>query len=359
MQIVRGDFKKSADEIKESLIPEKEFIAMNVLPPEEPDSRPVVLHVALEAPTYSSHGITEGFRRNGYYVEFVNWQNIKFEEGVQGLRQRLIAKATMCKPDLIFLHIQSPDVLDGFTCQLLSAISTTILYTFDCREKEKSQWLYDLAPHLDYVLFSNMEDVSNCIEQGKTNVGIMQSSADLELYNPATWHELYKEGHDIVFVGGDYSTSNMNFPKADYRKEMVSFLKEQFPNEFTAYGMGQMVNRYVHQNEEVNIYQTSKIAISQNNYSRKLYTSDRIWRIMATGCFCLTEHFEGIETMFIIGQHLDTWKTLDELKDKINFYLHNNIIRSKMADAGSKHVRINHSWQKRFEIFSSMIKNKK
>jgi len=324
---------------------------------DKPDTRPIVLHVALEAPTYSSHGIREGFRRAGYYVEFFNWQVLKMEFGVQGMIDRLVAKATACQPDLIFMHIQNEGILDAMDCDMLREIGYTVLYTFDCRDKEKSQWMYDLAPHLDYVFFSNMEDVSNCLELGIENTGIMASSCDIDLYKPKEVTVFKIE--PISFIGGDYSKSNMNFPKAIERKEMCEYLMAEFGVKFKSHGMGQIDSRYIHQNEEAGIYNLTEISIAQNNFDRPFYTSDRIWRIMSSGCFCLTEYFEGIETMFEIGKHLDVWVSLEDLKEKINYYLHFAEERKAIAKCGSLYVRENHSWQNRFEVFSEMIKTKK
>lgn len=343
---------------KYPLITSEEYNKMNAVPPEPEVYRPTVLHVALEAPTYSSHGIMEGFRRNGYFVQFFNWQALKIEYGVEGMLERLLATAGQCEPELIFLHIQSPDIIDAETAQALKKIAFTVIYTFDCREKEKMEWLYELTPYVDLVLFSNVDDVKTSISRGNYNVDVMQSSCDIDLYKPHTSVTGNYRYRPVCFIGGDYSKSNMNFPKAEDRKEMVEFLSKEFPNEFMSYGMGQQVNRYIHQSDEANIYATDKIAISQNNYARPLYTSDRIWRIMASGCFCLAENFDGLHSLFEIGKHLDTWETLDELKDKINFYLHNESKRAEIALSGMEHVRNNHSWEKRFAWLKKTIKLK-
>lgn len=340
---------------KYPLISHEEYKALNETPGSPDDTRPTVLHVALEAPgIYSSHGISEGFRRNGYYVQFFNWQALKIEYGVEGMLDRLLTTAGTCNPELIFLHVQSQDIIDAETAEKLKAIAYTVMYTFDCREKDKTEWLYELAPHVDRVYFSNLTDVKECVSRGIYNTEVMQSSCDIDFYKKGFKENIFSYP-EVAFVGGDYSRSNMNFPKADERKAMVEFMRNEFPTKFASFGMGQMENRFIKQQEEVLIYNHARICLSQNNYARPMYTSDRIWRIMASGCMCLAENFEGLDTMFEVGKHLDTWETLEELKDKTRYYLRNHTHMDTIAWRGMEHVRNNHSWQKRFELLKQQV----
>lgn len=312
-----------------------------------------VLHIAINAPTYSSRGMELGFKKAGFTdYEALDYQAIRLNEGTDGLLQRMIAKAHICKPELIFVHIQNNDILDIETVKKLSNIGFTVLYNFDCRNKAESKWMYDLAPYFGLVLFSNEEDVNNCKELGIKNTAVLQSSADFLFYDKTGIKvDKYPE---IVFVGNNYVGTNLNFELAHERQDMVDFLGLEFDDKFGAYGRGQF-NQMINQQEELFCYNSAKIAISQSNFDKELYTSDRIWKIMACGTFCLVRHFDGIEKLFERGIHLDWFTGLDELKEKINYYLENEDERESIARIGMNYVRENHTWSNRFEEMELII----
>jgi spore maturation protein CgeB len=316
-----------------------------------------VLHIGINAQgIYSSKGIEKGFKKAGFIdYDFLDYQSIRFNEGTEGLLQRMIVKANICKPDLIFIHIQNNDILDIETINQLSKIGFTVLYNFDCRNKDESKWMYDLTPYLGWVFFSNQEDVDNCNELGIKNVSVLQSSCDTDMYN--TIGKKLDKYPDIVFVGNNYVGTNLNFDLSTQRQEMIDFMYFEFDNKFGSYGRGQL-GQMIDPQEESLCYNSAKIAISQNNFDKELYTSDRIWKIMSCGTFCLARYFDGIETIFERGVHLDWFSSLDELKDKTEYYLKNDEERKSIAKVGMNFVKENHSWANRFEEMELIINKK-
>jgi spore maturation protein CgeB len=59
---------------------------------------------------------------------------------------------------------------------------------------------------------------------------------------------------------------------------------------------------------------------------------------MACGTFYLTQHIEGLSECFKPGTHLDTFRTVEEMKDKIEYYLTNPEKREEIARTGKEHV---------------------
>src|SRR5258707_15470496 len=92
-----------------------------------------VLHSMIEAPTFPSKGIECGFLENGFEYTGFDWQRCKYNSSVEEMMDRLIGKAHMEKPDLIFLHHQNPDSLDVGTAKELSKVAFVVNYTLDVR----------------------------------------------------------------------------------------------------------------------------------------------------------------------------------------------------------------------------------
>lgn len=305
-----------------------------------------VLHVALIAPNgYSNEPLMNAFLNSGFTsYHCFDYQLETFNYGRETMRRNLIRLAEHTKPDLIFLHVQSSEVLDFDTVIKLSAIGFTVLYTFDCRTTEQTEWMYNYAKHLGLVCFSNQDDVQECLRRDIKNVMTLQSSCDMDVYCKG---EPVEKSLEIVFIGGNYVGTNLNFPLAQERKEMVDFLEDSYGDYFTAMGNGWGGGRTIKSKEEIEMYRSAAIAINQNNFNKHLYTSDRLWRIMATGTFCLTRYFDGIEKLFQRKVHLDWWHTFDEMEEKIDYYVTNVDLREQIAKNGMYEVRYRHTWTDR------------
>lgn len=341
-----------------------------------------VLHVALVAPNgYSNKGLMDAFLNNGFSEYFLfDYQLQSFSIGKDLMQSALIQEADKIKPDIIFLQVQSSEVLTLSTFQTLSRIAFTVNYTFDIRTKDQTEWLYNLAPVLGLICFSNQRDVDECRSRGFNNTMVLQSSADFEIYKPGKekcncpCHEegsgmmhivaccdggyVDKKRSGVVFVGNNYVNTNIEFPLSKDRENMVKFLQLKFGSYFEVYGNNWSGSKLTTQKEEVEIYQNAKLAINHNNFDEPAYTSDRLWRIMGTGAFCLTKYFKGIECLFKKGYHLDWWSTLEELNKMVDYYVQVPMAHEIIARRGMEHVRSNHSWTARIKEMMTFIDSK-
>lgn len=312
-----------------------------------------VLHIGLKSSTYSPEGMEKGFRAVGFTeYTFFDWQAVRLDCGILGCQSRMIGAAMQLEPDLIFLHLQNPSILDEQTAIELAKHGFVVNYSFDCRVQTEMQWMYDLGPHIGLTLFSCEEDAVNC-KVGA--IAVLQSSCDMDWYKRLPM----ERNNDVVFIGGNYAPTNLVFPLAQQRAEMVKFLKENTPT-FKEYGMNWELSQYINPQQEILIYNQAAIAINQNNFLREGYTSDRIWRAMACGTFVITSYFHGIEKIFgKMGEYLSWFHNFDELKKKIEFYLKHAELREEIAAKGSEFVREHHSWKNRFEDMKSLIEKQK
>jgi len=87
------------------------------------------------------------------------------------------------------------------------------------------------------------------------------------------------------------------------------------------------------------IYQAAKININQHNSPRSHgYLNQRDTAITGSGGFMLTDYVEGIEEEFDIGTEIDTWETLDELRDKATWWLRHDDERTAAGQASQRRV---------------------
>ncbi len=308
-----------------------------------------VLIVGIDSPGYNSEGLQNGFRQNGHEPIFFNWQNERFNNGVPAVRSKAIELAEKNKPDLIFLHVQTKEILDVETVVMLQSIAPTVSYTFDVRD-DISHYK-ELAPHMAHTFFACQDDVESCHSDGINNCSLLMSAANYEWHKPLP---IEKSGSEIVFIANNFKGTNQKFPKAEARQEMIKFLYDVYGDNFCAYGIGQPKGM-ISQQEEIKVYNEAKICITQNLFDRKFYTSDRLFRAMGCGIFVLSEYFEGVEKLFKKEFHLDWWNDFGELRALIDFYLKETGERVVIADAGHAEVVENHCWERRFKILLEVI----
>lgn len=76
----------------------------------------------------------------------------------------------------------------------------------------------------------------------------------------------------------------------------------------------------------------------------------RVFEVMGTGSFLLTNWVPTIEEVFEDGKHLVLYRSLDEMVDKAKYYLAHDDEREKIAQAGYEEVMAKHTIQHRVNV---------
>ncbi len=107
------------------------------------------------------------------------------------------------------------------------------------------------------------------------------------------------------------------------------------------------------------IYRNAKIAIGTNEYPDAYgFVSNRLFQAMAAGnCLLLHQHIPGLYDLTGIteGKHYVEFQSIDEMVNKIEYYLENDDERRRMANRGTAFVRQHHSFDAR--IFQLLNKD--
>lgn len=98
--------------------------------------------------------------------------------------------------------------------------------------------------------------------------------------------------------------------------------------------------------ELAEVYNSSKINLNITT-SGKSSINYRVFEILASGGFLLTDEREDLKDYFKISKQLETYSSVEDLVDKINFYLKNLNIAQKIAQLGKFEVAKNHTYSAR------------
>lgn len=245
------------------------------------------------------------------------------------------------QPDIVLMHIQKAGVISIDTLNYIASKSMVVNWTGDVRDPIP-QWIIEAGQHISLTLFSNFNDVHTCQQLGIKS-DFLQVGYDTDKFTHPTPYIDFNT--DIVFMGSHYKDV---FPLSDLREKMVLQLKEIYGNRFKVYGSGwdKNITSGIIENftEECNIYHRAKIAINLSHFNYLQYSSDRLFRIMGSGAFCLSHNYLGIQKDFEPGKDLEIWNNIDELIEKIEYYLANDLERNTIAANGNKKVASNFTW---------------
>ncbi len=82
----------------------------------------------------------------------------------------------------------------------------------------------------------------------------------------------------------------------------------------------------------------------------------RAFELAGCGGFQLITHSEAVSRHFEIGKEIETFRNLDELRDKVCYYLEHDDERRAIADAGRRRAHSEHTYKHRLQEMLDTIK---
>lgn len=300
-----------------------------------------------EHPRYT---LSKAFENNFSEVKTIWWEQMPKDV----LNQTIIDDVSNNKYDVVFLQIQHKDIITEAAAKAISKNSLGFNWTGDVRTN--IDWYIELGKHW-VTLFTNMTDVEKMRSLG-LRADYLQIGYDHTYYTPTE-----KPCHNnIVFCANYYP--HLDFPLTGLRKKMVESLKYEFGDKFNLYGGNWKPHfnaeyDYVNNEDEAEIYRTCAIAINCSHFDYSRYSSDRMFREMASGAFVLSHAFKDYHLDYENNKHFVVWQDIPDLISKCHYYLENKNDRELIAKQGCELITNTASWDCRMKEFVEIIKKYK
>ena len=279
-----------------------------------------------------------------FYVEY------NYDSHLRAINEIIMRDVVKHKIDTVFMQIQRANVIKISTLISLQNKGVKVFnFTGDVRQPIE-KWYIDTAPYVT-SLFTNNFDAETVQNLGY-KAEYFQVGYNVEYYNKFDIAE--PNAPEIVFFGNNYGTL---FPLSQYRQDMVAFLKKRYGNRFKVYGNGWEGAENLNSNQvkEGAIYRGCKIAINLSHFDLDRYSSDRLFRILGSGAFCLSHNYKNIGLEFDDKKDLCVWNNFDELGDLIDYYLEHEDERRLIALSGNRKCETEFTWKKRMEQFKTLV----
>jgi len=187
------------------------------------------------------------------------------------------------------------------------------------------------------LVFGVTQRAVNLLEKNRVcdKIKIAPFSADTNIYKRTN---VNKERR----VLSSFTTRKDIYPKRSKIQKLIKNMK--IP----------IIERRVIHKKLIHWINTCKITVTSNNIYNSL--SMRYTETLACGGFLLADRPTDLDLVGLKdGRHLVIYDSLNDLKDKIHFYLENDRERQKIEKQGMDFVRKNHSCKKRVSEIKQII----
>ncbi len=129
-------------------------------------------------------------------------------------------------------------------------------------------------------------------------------------------------------------------------REKVSVFTNSPPSLFRKF-LGNVYPAVDYRTDMRKIFHLSRINLNISMPSIETGVPLRVYDIMSAGGFCLTNWQDEVEELFEIGTDIEVYHDLDELYEKVRFYLTHEEIRLKIALRGYMKIRDRYNYRYR------------
>jgi spore maturation protein CgeB len=206
--------------------------------------------------------------------------------------------------------------------------------TYERNHKLFERDKYDIYLGIVGNIIKNLEENNIC-----KKAYLLPFSIDTNIYKKTK--EYNKKNIDVFSV---FTVRNDTYPNREKIHNLIKSLND----------LRIFIKRIQHE-DYIDKINSSKICITSNNKFKSL--SIKYYEILACGSFLLADEPEDLlELGFIPDKHLVLYNDLNDLKDKIYFYLSNSKIIRTISNQGMEFVRENHNNSIRVKQFTKIIK---
>jgi spore maturation protein CgeB len=185
-----------------------------------------------------------------------------------------------------------------------------------------------------------------------------------ECCNPKYHKKVSLSKEDVAKYECDITTAgNMHTARAALFKNLGNYNVKIWGNPAPLWmdteGLESMIqNQFVSNEVKSKAFLASKIVLN-NFYPSEIQSANaRLFEVAATGSFQICSHRDALSELYEIDKEIITYKTLDELFFKIDFYLNKNQLRNEIAERAYNRTIIEHTYQIRLTKLLTIVFDK-
>ena len=113
--------------------------------------------------------------------------------------------------------------------------------------------------------------------------------------------------------------------------------------------------RYVADQEKAKAWRAAKIVVNNLYVTEVWGLNARAFEVAGIGAFQLVDWRPGLSQLFEDGKEIVTFRNVGELREKIDYYLPRDAERHRIAEAGKRRARAEHTYQHRLRTMIDCV----
>jgi hypothetical protein len=265
-----------------------------------------ILFVAVFNYNSTNVSQSDGFKKTGCEVIEFNYREIASQIGNEDRDDLLVKTCQKEKPDAVIFS--KCNEIYSWVISECNKVSKTVLWYMDPVNENFNSSLIEKIKLCNYTFCALWNSYQMAKKYGGDKVFFLQEGYDQTSNFPIETPYLY----DVCFIGA------LRNRRMEYHQAI------KFPVIQNAYGK-----------EHSLIVSQTRINLNFTEGG----TSDRTYKVLASQGFLLTEPWISMENDFTVGKDFDIFINVDELKNKIAYYLKHEDERLKIAEHGYNTVQ--------------------
>lgn len=301
-----------------------------------------VLHVGI----FKDHCLggdiifSQGFRANELGYKQFDYRTVAEKFGKERMNEQLIEHAVGC--DLVFIG-KGESILPDTLKRIRNNGSTVAIWYGDVRP-EPEDWLVENMAHCDVFFMSSAgETLEHYFKKGRPGKAAFY-------LNPCNPDIIDKYSHIQQATDPPIFTGTAHKVAQNERQNIYEYLSRRGDVQIFGSPARIFSNRLLHRldalfhpvqyirgDEYIERIIRSKIGIGVSALQNvKYYSSDRLSHYLAFGTFYLCYRFPGCDDLFSDRRHLVYYDGVDDLREKIDYYLKNPKEARSIGQNGQK-----------------------
>lgn len=198
----------------------------------------------------------------------------------------------------------------------------------------REKWMIEA---LKYVDLGFLSDGTYAAQNGSKKLLVQRQGVDTRFTQKGRSQEQYTAR--VAFIGSLYGE----------RAKFFAYMHGKWGAAFKTYIR-------VHQRTLANACESVPIFIAPPYPSDSNYWSNRVYIITGHGGFLLHPYCEGLTKEYTDGENIVFYRDLDDLHQKIDYYLRSKHKREKIRQASKLHTNTNYSYLKRCQAILNHIR---
>jgi spore maturation protein CgeB len=265
------------------------------------------------------------------------------------------------KPELLFI-IKGEVIKPQYLSELKHILQGTLFVNWIMDSPFRYRNVFT-SVHL-YDLFFSFEptDVER-LQKLNVRAFFLPLAFDPRFYRkvPLSAWDRQRYGCDICFVGERYPERERVFQQLsefDVKIWGPSWVPKPWSLDFYRLpfrGLPQRMVDEVWGTEVAKIYNAAKICLNIHHLQSKQGLNMRTFEILGAGGFQIVDYKKALESLFDIGEELVCYRSLEELRDLLHYYLDHPTERERIAEQGHRRAWHEHTFEARMQSMLSCI----